>query len=60
MPAIEVHELCKRYGDRVAVDAISFSVADGEVVALLGPNGAGKTTVFYSQGLFCAMLLIVE
>ena len=44
MPAIEVHELCKRYGDRVAVDAISFSVADGEVVALLGPNGAGKTT----------------
>jgi ABC-type multidrug transport system ATPase subunit len=33
MPAIEVHELCKRYGDRVAVDAISFTVADGEVVA---------------------------
>jgi Cu-processing system ATP-binding protein len=34
----------KRYGDRAAVDALSFTVARGEAVALLGPNGSGKTT----------------
>jgi ABC-2 type transport system ATP-binding protein len=41
---LQVDRLSKRYGDRVAVDAISFSVAQGETVGLLGPNGAGKTT----------------
>lgn len=44
MPAVEVHGLVKRYGDLVAVDDVSFTVAEGEVFALLGPNGAGKTT----------------
>ena len=44
MPAIEVQNLTKRYGARTAVDSISFSVADGEIVGFLGPNGAGKTT----------------
>ena len=43
-PAVEVHELTKRFGDLVAVDRISFSVAQGEVFAFLGPNGAGKST----------------
>jgi ABC-2 type transport system ATP-binding protein len=41
---LEVDRLSKRYGDRVAVDAVSFSIAQGETVGLLGPNGAGKTT----------------
>ncbi|MGZ6793029.1 MAG: ABC transporter ATP-binding protein, partial [Mycobacteriales bacterium] len=43
-PALEVVDLVKRYGDRTAVDGLSFTVAPGTVCALLGPNGAGKTT----------------
>jgi len=43
-PAIEVHDLHKRYGDVEAVRGLSFRVERGEVVGLLGPNGAGKTT----------------
>jgi ABC-2 type transport system ATP-binding protein len=43
-PAILVEGLRKTYGDRVAVEDLSFSAAAGEVFALLGPNGAGKTT----------------
>jgi ABC-2 type transport system ATP-binding protein len=41
---IEVRQLTKRYGDRIAVSELSFSVARGEVVGFLGPNGAGKST----------------
>ena len=41
---LQVDRLSKRYDDRVAVNAISFSIAQGETVGLLGPNGAGKTT----------------
>jgi ABC-2 type transport system ATP-binding protein len=43
-PAIEVHDLWKRYGAVEAVRGLSFRVERGEVVGLLGPNGAGKTT----------------
>jgi ABC-2 type transport system ATP-binding protein len=42
--AIEVAHLRKTYGSLVAVDDVSFSVADGEIFGILGPNGAGKTT----------------
>jgi ABC-2 type transport system ATP-binding protein len=42
--AIVVDGLEKRYGPVQAVDAVSFTVTEGEVFALLGPNGAGKTT----------------
>jgi len=44
MPAIEVQDLVKSYGDVRAVRGITFDVEAGEVFALLGPNGAGKTT----------------
>ena len=43
-PAVEVTRLRKTYGTLVAVDDISFSVAEGEIFGILGPNGAGKTT----------------
>ncbi len=42
---ISVKHLSKRYGDFVAVDNVSFSIGQGEVVGLLGHNGAGKTTI---------------
>jgi ABC-2 type transport system ATP-binding protein len=41
---LEARNLTRRYGTRVAVEAISFAVARGECVGLLGPNGAGKTS----------------
>jgi ABC-2 type transport system ATP-binding protein len=43
-PAIEISGLSKRYGDRLAVEDVSFTVSAGTVVGLLGPNGAGKST----------------
>jgi ABC-2 type transport system ATP-binding protein len=43
-PAIEIAHLRKTYGTLVAVDDVSFSVAEGEIFGILGPNGAGKTT----------------
>ena len=43
-PAIQVEKLTRRFGDFVAVDAVSFDVQPGEIVGYLGPNGCGKTT----------------
>lgn len=42
---IEVSHLTKRYGRRLAVDDVSFTVEDGVIYGLLGPNGAGKSTI---------------
>jgi len=41
---IDIHNLTKRFGPKVAVNDLSMSVPEGEVFAFLGPNGAGKTT----------------
>lgn len=43
---VQVDALRHHYGSRVALDGVSFSVAQGECFALLGPNGGGKTTLF--------------
>ena len=45
-PILKVKNIVKTYGERNAVDGISFEVNKGEVFGILGPNGAGKTTTF--------------
>jgi ABC-2 type transport system ATP-binding protein len=49
-PYIEADHLIKRYGDKIAVDDVSFSVYSGEIFGFLGPNGAGKTTTIKMVG----------
>jgi ABC-2 type transport system ATP-binding protein len=43
--ALRVESLSKSYGDRRALQSVSFAAAPGELVAIIGPNGAGKTTL---------------
>ncbi len=50
---IAVEGVCKRFGDIVAVDDVSFEVRRGETFGLLGPNGAGKTTTI---NILCGLL----
>ena len=45
MPAVDIEELTKCFGDFCAVDKMTFDVGEGEVFGLLGPNGAGKSTL---------------
>ncbi|AHL22907.1 ABC transporter ATP-binding protein [Thermococcus nautili] len=45
MFAVEVQGLSKFYGPKVALDRVSFSIEEGEIVGVIGPNGAGKTTL---------------
>ena len=52
-PLLECRDLRKRYGERTAVDGISFEIARGETYGLLGPNGAGKTTTI---SMICGLL----
>lgn len=52
-PLLVCSSLSKRFGSRVAVDAVSFSISPGECYGLLGPNGAGKTTTI---SILCGLL----
>jgi ABC-2 type transport system ATP-binding protein len=52
--AVRAENLTKRFGDFVAVDAISFSVEQGEVFGFLGPNGSGKSTTIR---ILCGLLM---
>ncbi|MGV0419622.1 ABC transporter ATP-binding protein [Corynebacterium simulans] len=51
-PALELSNVVKSYGDKRAVDGLSFRVERGEMLCLLGPNGAGKTTTIEMCGGF--------
>jgi ABC-2 type transport system ATP-binding protein len=53
-PALSVHGLSKRFGDRVAFQDVSFEIGCGEVFGFLGPNGAGKTTTVRTLGTLIA------
>ncbi|MBW1927416.1 MAG: ATP-binding cassette domain-containing protein, partial [Deltaproteobacteria bacterium] len=47
IPLVEIRNLTKRFGDRIAVSDLDLSIYPGECLGLLGPNGAGKTTTIY-------------
>jgi ABC-2 type transport system ATP-binding protein len=53
-PVLVVEQLTKRFGERVAVEEVSFSVGAGEVFGFLGPNGAGKSTTVRMLGTLIA------
>lgn len=45
-PVIRIQDLSHRYGERVALEGVSFDVGEAQILGLLGPNGSGKTTLF--------------
>ena len=54
MPMLEVRSLTRRFGGLTAVNDVSFSVEEGEILSLIGPNGAGKSTCFKLIASFLA------
>ena len=53
-PALSVHDLSKRFGDRAAFQDVFFDIGYGEIFGFLGPNGAGKTTTVRTLGTLIA------
>ena len=51
--AIEVHDLSKRFAEKLAVENVSLNVRQGEIFGFLGPNGSGKTTTIR---MICGLL----
>ena len=45
-PLLEIRDVALRFGGIVALDGVSFTIREGEILGLIGPNGAGKTTLF--------------
>ena len=55
VPLLRVDGLTKRYGGERAIDGVTFSVLQGEILGVIGPNGAGKTTLLETlAGLLAA------
>ena len=46
---IEIKNVTKKYGDKIALNNVSFTVGDGDIFAFIGHNGAGKTTLIKSM-----------
>jgi phospholipid/cholesterol/gamma-HCH transport system ATP-binding protein len=42
---IQLHNVCKRFGEQVVLDGVAFTVLDGETVALMGASGSGKSVL---------------
>ena len=55
---LELHNVCKRFGDRGILPDINLSIQKGEIVSILGPSGCGKTTLLsltdITAGMSCA------
>ncbi len=56
-PVLEINHVTKTFGDRIAVNNVSFSVKKGEIFGFLGPNGAGKTT---TMKMICGLSKITK
>ena len=54
---LDVSNVTKAYGNRVAVNNVSFKIKEGEILGFLGPNGAGKTT---TMKMICGLTSITK